>query len=60
MVTNLDDAVGAIVDKLKETGVWDNTFFLFTSDVSYSNVFIQLELTVLVLIVHRKVDIYQL
>jgi len=32
MVTALDDAVGKIVKKLKNKGLFDNTLFLFTSD----------------------------
>ena len=34
MITALDDAVGEIVQNLKSKGLFDNTFFLFTSDVS--------------------------
>ena len=35
MVTALDDAVGKIVKKLHERGLFENTLFVFTSDVSY-------------------------
>ena len=38
MITSLDDAIGAIVKQMKDTGVWNNTFFLFTSDVGYSRI----------------------
>ena len=34
MVTALDEAIGKIVKKLKKEGLFKNTFFLFTSDVS--------------------------
>ena len=34
MITALDDAVGEIVQNLKSKGLFDDTFFLFTSDVS--------------------------
>ncbi len=33
MVTAMDDAVGRVVDALKETGAYDNTIIVFTSDV---------------------------
>ena len=36
MVTALDEAVGKIVKKLKMEGLFKNTFFFFTSDVSKS------------------------
>lgn len=32
MVEHVDDAVGKIVQKLKETGLYDNTIIVFTSD----------------------------
>lgn len=32
MVESLDDGVGAIVQALKEAGVWENTLVIFTSD----------------------------
>ena len=34
MVTALDDNVGKIVQHLKKRDLFDNTIFLFTSDVS--------------------------
>ena len=36
MVTALDDNVGKIVQHLKKRDLFDNTIFLFTSDVSFS------------------------
>ena len=35
MVTALDDNVGKIVQHLKKRDLFDNTIFLFTSDVSF-------------------------
>merc|ERR1712076_17300 len=32
MVTAMDDAVGMIIEKLKDTGMLDNTIILFSSD----------------------------
>ena len=32
MVRYLDKQVGAMVQKLKDKGVWDNTIFIFASD----------------------------
>jgi len=32
MVTAMDDAIGEIVDSLKNNGLWNDTFFLFSSD----------------------------
>jgi uncharacterized sulfatase len=29
---NLDENVGAVIDKLKEKGLWDNTLFIYSSD----------------------------
>lgn len=34
LVSGLDYAIGKIVDKLKEKGVYDNTYIIFSSDVS--------------------------
>ncbi len=34
MVTAMDDAVGSIVDKLQETGLYEDTIIAFVSDVS--------------------------
>ena len=34
MVTALDDAVGEIVEALKESQMYDNTIIVFQSDVS--------------------------
>ena len=31
-ITVLDEAVGVVVDYLKESGIWDNTLIVFTSD----------------------------
>ena len=32
MVTALDDAIGQVVDGLKESGLWDNTLIFFSND----------------------------
>lgn len=32
MGKRMDDAIGAVVDKLKQTGAWDNTLLFFLSD----------------------------
>ena len=34
LVSGMDCVIGNIVDKLKETGFYDNTLILFSSDVS--------------------------
>ena len=34
MISAFDEAVGKIVDSLKEQNLYWNTFFVFTSDVS--------------------------
>ncbi len=34
MVTAMDDAVGSIVQKLQESGLYEETIILFASDVS--------------------------
>ena len=36
MVTAMDDAVGQVVKALKETGLYNDTFILFTADVCKS------------------------
>jgi len=37
-VLSVDDSVGFIINKMKEIGLYDNTIFLFTSDVSSSKI----------------------
>ena len=32
MVTALDDAIGQVVDGLKESGLWNNTLIFFSND----------------------------
>ena len=32
MVTALDEAIGQVVDGLKESGLWDNTLIFFSND----------------------------
>ena len=39
MITALDDAVGLVVDELKQKGLYDNTIIVFTSDVSDTTLF---------------------
>ena len=34
MVTGMDNAIGDIVNTLKEKGLYDNSIILFSSDVS--------------------------
>ena len=34
MMLQLDAGAGDIIDALKEKGMWENTVFIFTSDVS--------------------------
>ena len=34
LVTNLDDQVATVVDKLRTTGLYNNTMIIFLSDVS--------------------------
>ena len=34
MVTGMDNAIGDIVNSLKEKGLYDNSIILFSSDVS--------------------------
>ena len=36
MITAMDDAIGDIIESLKATGRFDNTIFLFSSDVGTS------------------------
>ncbi len=36
MVSALDDAVGKIVNALKQTGLYDNTLIVFTADVCFN------------------------
>lgn len=33
---SVDDMIGALVNRLKQNGTWDNTYFLLTSDNGYS------------------------
>ena len=32
MITEIDDGIGSIIQKLKEKGLYDNTIIVFTSD----------------------------
>lgn len=34
MVTAMDDAIGNIINTLKQTGMYNETLIIFTSDVS--------------------------
>ena len=34
MITQMDHAIGEVINELKAVGVWENTLLVFSSDVS--------------------------